>query len=168
MLYSVLTILAAPALAAALKTPRAVQESGIVRFPVEATERSASVIGKRQKDAPTTAYSNAYFYTVDVAIGTPGQTIKLHLDTGSSEMWVNPDCKTAGESESALCNSFARFLPDKSDTFTNLKTPGEIQYGSGGVKFIYGKDTVAIGGESGETGIRGLFANSSTHHQAPP
>lgn len=55
--------------------------------------RAGSLIRRDNGDAPDgstisqdTAYSR---YFVNVTIGEPGQTFTLHMDTGSSDVWVN-------------------------------------------------------------------------------
>lgn len=92
-----------------------------------------------QHEAPLTNYLNAQYYT-EVQIGTPGQTFKVILDTGSSNLWV----------PSQDCSSLACFLHTKydHDSSSTYKPNGEkfaIQYGSGAMEGYVSEDTLAIG-----------------------
>jgi hypothetical protein len=88
---------------------------------VGTTERSKNKQhDKRQDSSESIAVrleNKDFFYTTDVEIGTPPQKVTVLLDTGSNELWVNPDCE---EAQSALqynqCLDFGQYSPDKSDT----------------------------------------------------
>lgn len=82
-------------------------------------------------------------YTIDVDVGTPPQTVTIHLDTGSYEMWINPTCETSGNL--ALCEELPWFNETESSTFKSLGTNETIRYGKGNVTFDYAADDVAIG-----------------------
>ena len=43
-------------------------------------------------------------YYAQLSIGTPPQPVFVQLDTGSFELWVNPDCNTVSGADAAFCD----------------------------------------------------------------
>jgi Eukaryotic aspartyl protease len=84
---------------------------------------------------------------VPVSIGTPGQTVKVALDTGSSELWVNPDCNNAGSATQAkTCQANGNYNPKKSSTSEISQTTSSIKYGKGEVELQYVADNITLPG----------------------
>lgn len=82
-----------------------------------------------------------------MTIGTSDrqQTVSVLLDTGSFELWVNPDC--GASNVPSLCNDFGHYDPALSSTSTSLNKPYSISYGAGGSSGTYYTDDVYINSE---------------------
>lgn len=53
-------------------------------------------------------------YLIELQIGDPPQPIKVLIDTGSFELWVNPTC--ANTVDARFCESLGRYNPRRSST----------------------------------------------------
>ena len=78
----------------------------ILSFPVsherhDEARPDANRAVRRQSDfdTDTTVFNySSISYLIELDLGSPGQTVKVIIDTGSSELWVNPDCSRLGVS----------------------------------------------------------------------
>ncbi|KAI1456270.1 acid protease [Annulohypoxylon moriforme] len=109
------------------------------------------------KGVPTTSLARRYFgtdvlgvygaaYFAEMMIGTSDnpQTVSVLLDTGSFEMWVNPNCSAANVKD--YCEAFGHYDPAMSPTAKSLNTNFGIQYGQGSASGVYYKDDVFLSG----------------------
>lgn len=146
-MLTALFLAALPALAVnAIDIPddnRMHQEDGLLRFPLRVSSGAPIVknVTKRQQEVALEAQLNGNFYSIDLTVGTPGQTVSVNFDTGSPELWINPVCANANDP--GLCETFGQFT--ESSTFVDLNATGMILYGTGYVNFNYSYDFITLG-----------------------
>ncbi|KAK9480697.1 aspartic peptidase domain-containing protein [Lipomyces japonicus] len=89
-------------------------------------------------------------YYANVSLGTPPQSLRLQIDTGSSDVWVQSGENEVCQESSDPCAESGIFEPDQSSTFDDV-SPGlfSIRYGDYSyAKGDYATDTFHIGGVS--------------------
>ncbi|ERS98244.1 hypothetical protein HMPREF1624_05027 [Sporothrix schenckii ATCC 58251] len=129
--------------------------NGPVALSLSATQAEGRTNGlsRRNADIPLTNLSTVA-YLVTLSIGTPGQKVRVVVDTGSDELWVNPSCNSSSSASSGRsngvtgvdqkeCLASGRYDPGSSSTSINLNKSGKIQYALGSVALDYYNDTVA-------------------------
>ncbi|KAI0005768.1 acid protease [Xylariaceae sp. FL0662B] len=89
-------------------------------------------------------YGAAYVGELTIGNSSKPQVVDVLLDTGSFELWVNPDCARSNVPQ--LCSALGRYDPALSSTSQNLGGDFSIKYGSGGTSGTYYKDDIYISG----------------------
>jgi len=90
-------------------------------------------------NVPLTNFLNAQYFT-EITLGTPPQSFKVILDTGSSNIWV-PSSKCT----SIACFLHAKYDSSASSTYKANGSQFEIHYGSGSMTGIVSNDVLNIG-----------------------
>lgn len=98
---------------------------------------------RRQAETGIDNQQEGTSYTIDIEVGTPPQTVTVILDTGSTELWVNPTCETSGQPE--YCASLSQFDYTESSTIQDTGAANIVSYGKGNVTLEYVVDMVSIG-----------------------
>jgi hypothetical protein len=84
---------------------------------------------------------------VNATLGTPAQSLRLHLDTGSSDLWVNTNGSSLCMSRSNPCAYAGTYSANSSSSYQYVGSWFNISYVDGsGASGDYVTDTLTIGG----------------------
>ncbi|KAK3381816.1 aspartic peptidase domain-containing protein [Podospora didyma] len=87
--------------------PGATVGRGFVSIPVSGQRRDSSNMLRKRADGFANVNINnlkTSGYTIEISVGTPPQALTVAVDTGSSELWVNPDCSKASRASNKTIN----------------------------------------------------------------
>ncbi|KAL9129856.1 MAG: hypothetical protein Q9217_001811 [Psora testacea] len=104
----------------------------------------------RRRQTVTQSLDNeGTLYFANLSIGTPPQDLRLHIDTGSSDLWTNaPSSRICGLRQQP-CASSGTYDANSSSTYNFVSGDFNISYIDGtGATGDYVTDTVRIGGRS--------------------
>ncbi|RYP51628.1 hypothetical protein DL769_010780 [Monosporascus sp. CRB-8-3] len=90
--------------------------------------------------------ATATLYFVNVTLGTPPQQILVHLDTGSSDLWVNTPSSALCMQRDEPCARAGTYDANSSSTYSYIGSWFNISYIDGsGANGDYVSDTISIG-----------------------
>jgi hypothetical protein len=82
-----------------------------------------------------------------VTLGTPPQSLRLHIDTGSSDLWANTPSSSLCKERGNLCAVSGTYIANSSSTYSYIASNFNISYVDGsGASGDYVTDTLVIGG----------------------
>jgi Eukaryotic aspartyl protease len=122
-----------------------------------------SRLARRAGTVSETLDNEETLYYADVTIGTPAQPLRLHLDTGSSDLWVNIAISSLCESgQNGGCQG-GTYSPTSSSTYSYVNGEFNISYVDGtSASGDYIKDTLSIGGQTLDNFQFGIGSISSS------
>lgn len=104
---------------------------------------------KRDNTLSVALRNEETLYFMNATIGTPAQSFRLHLDTGSSDLWVNVADSSYCSDSSNECSVSGTYNANDSSTYHYINSDFNITYVDGsGSSGDYVSDTVAFGGVS--------------------
>ncbi|KAM0816727.1 putative Peptidase A1 domain-containing protein [Seiridium cardinale] len=100
-------------------------------------------ISSRDGREPLSEFQAGVVYIMEIDIGTPRQTVKVIVDTGSWELFINPNCARAADEE--FCAEAGHYNPTASSTARDLSSRYYVSFGTGGYVGDYFSDTLWFG-----------------------
>lgn len=118
---------------------------------------------RRQKTVQQTLDNLETLYFANASLGTPAQNFRLHIDTGSSDLWVNSKnsqlCRQGGNQ----CGDSGTYSANDSSTYRYVNGVFNISYVDGsGASGDYAKDRFRFGGQVVEDLQFGIGYTSSS------
>ncbi|KAK9455794.1 aspartic peptidase domain-containing protein [Dipodascopsis uninucleata] len=157
--------------------------TGYVKIPIQSKytqeERASKFFQSRRhlrlmkRDSDDTTNSTAQLelynnwsygaYMANITIGSPGQSVSVQLDTGSSDLWVQSSSNPTCMSSSTACALTKTFNPSDSSSFKSISEDFQIQYQDGTYALgEYIEDTVTFGDISIVSLQLGLAENATS------
>ncbi|KAF4123217.1 Eukaryotic aspartyl protease [Geosmithia morbida] len=124
----------------------------VVKFDLERNEIEDRVAHDRNRyrkrdSVQATLDNQKALYTLNMTIGTPKQSFRVDIDTGSSDLWVNAASSTLCERRTDPCASGGSYSVNASSTYSFVRDDFNITYVDGsGAAGDYATDTVDVGG----------------------
>ncbi|KAJ5107561.1 hypothetical protein N7456_004236 [Penicillium angulare] len=105
------------------------------------------VARRKRSETVSSALDNEYnLYLCNITLGSDKQALRLVIDTGSSDLWVNAPNSTFCEEYKEYCDYYGTYDATDSDTYSYVNSDFNISYAdSSSAGGIYATDTVHIG-----------------------
>ena len=134
-----------------------------VSNPIQRSQNDRARQQRRQSGTLSVELANEEtLYFMDVKIGTPAQSIKLHVDTGSSDLWVNVANSQICAQSNHPCAASGTYSANDSSTYQYMNSVFNITYVDGtGATGDYASDVVEIGGTTLKDQTFGIGYTSS-------
>ncbi|OJD28240.1 hypothetical protein ACJ73_00370 [Blastomyces percursus] len=118
---------------------------------------------KRDKVVGQLLDNEETLYFCNITLGTPAQHVRMHIDTGSSDLWCNAPNSTLCTQNGDPCADSGTYNPEASSTYQFINSLFNITYVDGsGASGDYVTDTLGLGGVSLPAFQFGVGFNSSS------
>lgn len=118
-------------------------------------------LGRRQISQTLDNLQSLYF--ANVTLGTPPQTLRMHVDTGSSDLWCNSPQSNLCGTRTRNCAVSGTYDSKISSTYKFVNSGFNISYVDGtGAVGDYVTDTIGIGGQTMNNFQFGVGTRSSS------
>ncbi|KIW71031.1 hypothetical protein PV04_03249 [Phialophora macrospora] len=151
---AVAAALSAPLVSAIHLAPRSEASPRTLSLPIERRQvpdilaHEKSRLRKRQSSGTVeqTLDNDQSLYYANITLGTPAQPLRLHIDTGSSDLWVNTASSSFCQSSQNPCDG-GTYSSSQSSTYRLVNDQFNISYVDGsGAAGDYVSDTLEFGG----------------------
>ncbi|KAK5627595.1 hypothetical protein RRF57_003310 [Xylaria bambusicola] len=127
------------------------RSSHYVKLPVvhSTNRRVFAKVYENKRDVATVPLAKRadVAYYAKLNIGTPPQPVYVQIDTGSFELWVNPNCTSLqGTTDVRFCRAIGHYEPSSSSSAVELTTTKTLRYGIGQAAIQYVIDNVGLAG----------------------
>ncbi|KAL7947027.1 aspartic peptidase domain-containing protein [Trichoderma barbatum] len=140
------------------KLPVEDSPSGTFTLPIIHAPRGE--LDKRAVEVQVENRSDVAYYA-QLNIGTPPQTVYAQIDTGSFELWVNPDCSNVQTSDQRFCRAIGFYDPQSSSTSFITRDAAQLRYGIGSANVTYVRDSISLPGSATMKQVQFGVADSS-------
>ncbi|KAJ4982726.1 eukaryotic aspartyl protease [Stagonosporopsis vannaccii] len=104
---------------------------------------------RRQSTVQQTLDNLETLYFANATLGTPEQSFRLHIDTGSSDLWVNAASSRLCTEQGNQCGDSGIYNANDSSTYEFVNNAFNISYVDGsGASGDYATDTFRFGGQT--------------------
>lgn len=104
---------------------------------------------RRQNTVQQTLDNQETLYFANATLGTPAQSFRLHIDTGSSDLWVNAANSRLCSEQGNQCGASGTYSANDSSTYQFVNNAFNISYVDGsGAAGDYATDTFRFGGQT--------------------
>ncbi|KAF2640856.1 acid protease [Massarina eburnea CBS 473.64] len=118
---------------------------------------------RRAKTVQQTLDNLETLYFANASLGTPEQTLRLHIDTGSSDLWTNAKNSRLCSSRGSPCVDSGTYSANDSSTYKFVNSAFNISYVDGsGASGDYATDTFKFGGQTTDDLQFGIGYTSSS------
>lgn len=115
---------------------------------VDVLEHDRARLSRRQTVSQTLDNLDTLYFA-NITLGTPPQNLRMHIDTGSSDLWCNSPRSTLCRSRFSSCEESGTYDSTASSTYKFVNDDFSISYLDGtGASGDYVSDTVGIGGQT--------------------
>ncbi|PKS13340.1 hypothetical protein jhhlp_000111 [Lomentospora prolificans] len=118
---------------------------GVLTLPVIHSTKPG--VFKRAVELQLANRSDVAYYA-QLNFGTPPQPVFVQLDTGSFELWVNPDCSILPERDIRFCEAVGSYDAAVSTTAGKFAGNKTLRYGIGAANVTYIRDSIGLPGSN--------------------
>ncbi|KJZ76097.1 hypothetical protein HIM_04553 [Hirsutella minnesotensis 3608] len=112
----------------------------------------AKRLRRRDGTVNATMDNSEILYFVNGTLGTPPQPVRMHLDTGSSDLWVNTGVSELCQSRGSPCAESGTYNANSSSSYQYVGSYFNISYVDGsGASGDYVTDTMSLFGQQVKT-----------------